>query len=405
MKVLYVFGGIPPYANALLNKLVDKGVEIVVVIPPEKSAMIGKGVKVIDREEANYRVITDEEKKGVLNKAGFKHLVSILRDEKPDILVAGWPFFLQYFFQPRLRKVLKENNTKFVMREIPFQVPPYGKLGSYYREHPVFDEDMNLLSDGLLFCIRQWFVAKIRKYCYSHADGVLVYSSIGKDILPTYNIPEEMVFVTYNANDSDELLRIREELAGEEPCLPRNSRRVIHIGRLVKWKRVDLLIDAFSRVVRRFPDAELLVVGDGPELENLKKQARDLKIEERVVFTGGVYDNATIGRYLLASSVYVLAGMGGLSINDAMTFSLPVICSVCDGTEHDLVGDGVNGFLFRENDAADLSEKIIALFNDPLLRARMGERSFEIIRDKVNLDSVSDRYIAAFKSILSLCTG
>lgn len=36
MKVLYVFGGIPPYANALLNKLVDKGVEIVVVIPPEK---------------------------------------------------------------------------------------------------------------------------------------------------------------------------------------------------------------------------------------------------------------------------------------------------------------------------------------------------------------------------------
>ena len=93
--------------------------------------------------------------------------------------------------------------------------------------------------------------------------------------------------------------------------------------------------------------------------------------------------------------------MGGLSINDAMTFSLPVICSVCDGTERDLVYDGVNGFFFRENDAVDLSEKIIALFNDPGLRKKMGEHSFEIIKNKVNLDTVSDRYVNAYKTILS----
>ena len=44
-----------------------------------------------------------------------------------------------------------------------------------------------------------------------------------------------------------------------------------HIGRLVKWKRVDLLIDAFTKVIASHPDAELVVVGDGPELDNLKK--------------------------------------------------------------------------------------------------------------------------------------
>jgi glycosyltransferase involved in cell wall biosynthesis len=402
MKVLYVFGGIPPYANALLNKLVDKGLEIAVVIPPGKSAMIGKGVRVIGRETANYRIITSEERKSVLNKTGFRELPSIIYKEKPDIFVVGWPFFLQYFTQPGLRKALKKCKTKFVMREIPFQVPPYGKLRSFYREHPVYDEDMNLLNNGLFFHIRQRAVAEIRRYCYSKADGAVVYSSVGKDILPTYNIPEELVFVTYNANDSEELLRIRQELTEEQPLLPQNDQRVIHMGRLVKWKRVDLLMDAFSKVLPHFPGAELLIVGDGPEMRNLKKQACDLKIDSRVIFTKGVYDNALIGKYFLASSVYALAGMGGLSINDAMTFSLPVICSVCDGTEQDLVCDGVNGYFFRENDAADLSEKIIALFNDPGLRKRMGERSFEIIRNRVNLDTVSDRYINAYRTILSV---
>ena len=113
MKVLYVFGGIPPYANALLNKLVDKGLEIAVVIPPGKSAMIGKGVRVIGRETANYRIITSEERKSVLNKTGFRELPSIIYKEKPDIFVVGWPFFLQYFTQPGLRKALKKCKTKF----------------------------------------------------------------------------------------------------------------------------------------------------------------------------------------------------------------------------------------------------------------------------------------------------
>ena len=340
MKVLYVFGGIPPYADALLNKLVEKGLEVSVVIPPRKSSMIGKGVKIIDVQSVNYKIIMSKERKSMLGKNYFRELPAILHREKPDILVVGWPFFLQYFTQPALRKALKKNKTKFVIREIPFQVPPYGKIHSFYQENLIYDEDMNLLNSGLLFNIRQRIVAEIRRYCYSKADGAVVYSSLGKEVLPTYNIPEKSVFVTYNANNSEELLRIRQALSQEQPLLPENDCRVIHIGRLVKWKRVDLLMDAFSKVLPHFPDAELVIVGDGPEREALEKQARDLGIDSRVVFAGEIYDNSLIARYMLASSVYILAGMGGLSINDAMTFSLPVICSVCDGTEWDLVYNG-----------------------------------------------------------------
>ena len=100
------------------------------------------------------------------------------------------------------------------------------------------------------------------------------------------------------------------------------------------------------------------------------------------------------------SSVYVLAGMGGLSINDAMTYSMPVICSVCDSTERDLVTDGVNGFFFKEGDAADLAAKIKRLLESPELCRTMGEESFKVIRDRINIDTVSDRYMDVYKNLM-----
>lgn len=401
MKILYVFGGIPPYANAMLNRLVEKNTEIVAVIPARRSKVLGKGVKVIDEKQAAYRIIDSREQQTVFGKNYFPDLPDIIEREQPDILVTGWPYFLQFFKYGRLRKVLHKNGVRFVIREIPFQVPPYGKIGAHFREHPMYNEDMKLLSRGLPFYFRQWVTMLIRKYCYRRADGALAYSSLGKTIMPTYGIREERVFVTYNTGDSEALLREKELLLQKPPILPENSHRIIHIGRLVKWKKVDLLMDAFAKVLKEFPDAELVVVGDGPERGSLERKAKALGIKERVLFTGGVYDPRTIGAYMSASSIYVLAGMGGLSINDAMAYGLPVICSVCDGTERDLVTHHDNGFFFRENNADDLFEKISLLLRDTTLRKRMGEASLRVIEEKINLESVSNRYLDAFRKIVT----
>src|SRR5690606_34562901 len=125
----------------------------------------------------------------------------------------------------------------------------------------------------------------IRRYCYKRADGALAYSSLGKNLIPTYGIREENVFVTYNTGDSETLLCEKERVRQEPSILPVNSRRIIHVGRLVKWKRVDLLIDAFSNVIKEFPDAELVIIGEGPERENLVKLVGDLNIDQKVHFT------------------------------------------------------------------------------------------------------------------------
>ena len=243
--------------------------------------------------------------------------------------------------------------------------------------------------------------AKIRKYCYAKATGTLNYSTAAYDILPSYGVKREQIHVTYNATDTEALLKEKKTVQTSSPLLPPSSRRLLHIGRLVKWKRVDLLINAFGKILPDFPDAELVIVGDGPESDNLKQQSALLKLNDSIRFIGAVYDPKTLGAYMNESTVYVLAGMGGLSINDAMTYGMPILCSVCDSTERDLVTEGENGFFFKDGDVNSLAEKINQLFSSPELCKQMGKESERVIQEKINLNTVSERYLKAFQDFMA----
>ena len=400
----------PHYLNAMLEKLQAKGADITVVSPRKGNATIGKGVKMV--EEGAYRHLNTQEKKMYYGKSGFPALPDIIADERPDIVVLGWPYFLQVFFQPSLRRALKRCGARLVIREIPFQTPPYGQIRDYFRQHPMYDEGMRLLSTGKAFYLRQWLTARIRKYCYARVAGTLNYSTAAYDILPSYGVKREQIHVTYNSTDTEALWREKAAVLAAPALLPPSERRLLHIGRLVKWKRVDLLIEAFARTLTQYPDAELVIVGNGPELDNLKKQAASLGLPLRskeengvdgrgcVRFIGAVYDPKELGAYMNEATVYVLAGMGGLSINDAMTYALPVVCSVCDSTERDLVTDGRNGLFFRDGDADSLTEKILQLLASPQECRRMGQESERIIREQINIDTVCERYLKAFADFL-----
>lgn len=165
----------------------------------------------------------------------------------------------------------------------------------------------------------------------------------------------------------------KESVLASPSILPPCDRRLLHIGRLVKWKRVDLLIEAFWKVAADYPEAELVIVGDGPELDNLRQQANDLQLADSIRFIGAVYDPKTLGAYMNESSIYVLAGMGGLSINDAMTYGMPVLCAVCDSTERDLVKEGKNGYFFKDGDADSLADRIREMFESPERCKEMGK--------------------------------
>jgi len=388
-----------PYFASILAKLQQKGIENIVVVPNNhQEKAVGAGVKAVDHTTA-CKIVFESVSNAYYGKQKYDHVIEILSREQPDIVVFIWPYLLQLFFERSIIRYIKSKGIKLVLKEIPFQIPPYGQM-SYFKNYPVYDENMNLLSDSVGFNLRNVFMMYIRKYLYTRIDGSLNYRSDAKDILLSYGIDKQRIHVTYNSSDTEALLSTLEKIQSTPALLPQKL-RVIHIGRLVKWKRVDLLINAFSIVVSNMDKVELLIVGDGPELESLKQQVQLLNLASSVRFAGGVYDTYTLGKYMYESSIYVLAGMGGLSINDAMTYGLPIICSVCDGTEKDLVREYQNGFFFKEGDVADLADKITFLLNNQALREQFGKKSQQIITEEINVNSVSDRYFKAFVDIVN----
>src|SRR3546814_10068774 len=100
--------------------------------------------------------------------------------------------------------------------------------------------------------------------------------------MATYCIPRERIFITANSPDTDRLLASFEKVKQMSPLLPPNPQRLIHVGRLVKWKRVDLLLEAVKLLEADYPGIQLLVVGYGPEEDQLKQQTESLGLGDKV---------------------------------------------------------------------------------------------------------------------------
>ena len=233
---------------------------------------------------------------------------------------------------------------------------------------------------------------QLRKFAYNVPDAHVNYVDEAYAVYGSYGVPPDKIFITRNSPDTDALFAVRESLKSADPILPPCEHRLLHVGRLVAWKRVDMLLRAFTSVKKRYGGAELLVIGTGPEESKLKDLSAELKIDNAVRFLGGVYDPQLLGGYFMSSTIYVLAGMGGLSINEAMCFGLPIICSVGDGTEKKLVREDINGKYFKDGDEDDLTDKILYLFGRPETRKEMGLRSMEIVRNEINIHTVIDGY-------------
>ena len=399
MKVLFTFGGMPHYLSALLGKIQQKEVvEICVVIPDAQGKSIGKGVKLTDEKEG-FKIIKLTEYNSFLKKPFFNGFMSVIKSEKPDLIVIGWPYIVPLSLKFRLLFYIKRKRIGLIFREIPFNVAPYDQAFSYFKKHPIFNEDMNNTTPkGLKYYLWALTLKYLLKWYYSIIDASLAYAISAFEIHKSYGLKEEQIFISCNSPDTEALIAEKEKLLAEHVELNYNPFRIIHIGRLVKWKKVDLLLEATAKLYKEYPQTELVIIGEGPEEENLKKKAEKLNITERVNFTGSIY-KIDLAKHIMSSGIYVLAGMGGLSINEAMAFGKPVICSICDGTEKTLVRDGFNGIFFENGNAQSLFEKIKYLFENQHLIELMGKNSEFIIRNEVNLSTVSTVFLRCFEYV------
>ena len=182
-----------------------------------------------------------------------------------------------------------------------------------------------------------------------------------------------------------------------------NDNHVIstYIGRLSPEKNLSLLIRAFYGMAMTYDHVRLLIVGDGPDRENLETQIKHMNLSTKVHFTGMV-EYKDIPAYLAACDIFVTPSSSetfGLSTVEAMAAGLPVLGMDAPGSR-DIIEDGITG-LITSDDVAVFTAKLILLSTDHGLRKKMGKQAL-LLSKKYDIQTTTGALLQHYERLVEI---
>jgi len=244
---------------------------------------------------------------------------------------------------------------------------------------PVFEENRRR-PRGVRDVLRFSFVSQF--------DALLTYSRRGVDEYAALGFPAHKIFVAPNA-------------AVPRPVQPMPSRpqrfdakpTILFVGRLQARKRLDLLLQACAALPEKLQPG-LVIVGDGPERLSLEALAR--MVYPSAKFTGAKH-GAELVPYFCDADLFVLPGTGGLAVQEAMSYGLPIIMGQGDGTNDELVRPG-NGWQIPSDDLGGLTKALRTALSDVKRLRTMGSESYRIVSEEINLEQMVKVFVEALNS-------
>lgn len=149
---------------------------------------------------------------------------------------------------------------------------------------------------------------------------------------------------------------------------------VMTVSRLAKEKSVDRIINNHKELVKKYSNMKLLIVGDGPDIDKLKDEAKSLGVSDSVIFTGKV-PLSDIPIYYQLGNVFVTASKSetqGLTVVEAISSSLPIVAVKDDSFVNSVIED-FNGFVFTDDEK--YINSISKLYEDKDLYNRLSNQS------------------------------
>jgi len=197
----------------------------------------------------------------------------------------------------------------------------------------------------------------------------------GDQVLSAFGVPTgsvrfwmngvNMPRIDYTAHECAEM---REQL-GIEKDIP----VLLTVSRLVGWKRLDRIINAMPDILRKCPNVRLVVVGDGDSRQDYERLARQLNLENVVIFVGAIRQS-DVAQYLAIADIFVslydLSNVGN-PLLEAMSAGKCII-TINNGGTGSIIENDINGTLLERDELDDLSNQICKLLLDKERRLRLG---------------------------------
>lgn len=260
-----------------------------------------------------------------------------------------------------LRKYFKKNAKVVISFLAPFNIVALAaKLGT---KVPTIVADRNDPTK----VPRNVVVRKMRDILYMFADHVVIQTQKNQSYFN--NVVQKKSTVIYNPMNMGELVG--------SALNTKKKKKIVTAGRLMPQKNQEMMIKAFAKVYKEFPEYQLVIYGDGPSEYSLKKLAVQLEIDGKVIFPGNVKD---LHDRIKEAEVFVLSsdyeGMPNALI-EAMCLGLPVISTKVSGAT-DLIVHEKNGLLVDIGNEEQFSEALKMMLSNEEKRKIMAREAVKL---------------------------
>ena len=363
------------HIRSLVEALKANGHEVTIVSPPGVDPLRAAGMMPFLRKADRAR--------------GLHRLWKYISCECPQLVFEMFELLYNLFLPFRLLPVLwRQPDAVLYERHAYFMF--MGVLLGKWLKRPVLLEVNELAgftrARGLIL---ERLARRIDSWVFSRANHTLCVSRVLADEARLRGASSESVHILPNAIDSNRFQYpksgrpVRARLGIEESIV------IGHVGLFYRWDRLDVLIEVVGAIRERHPNIKVLLVGDGPEMDNLRETACRLGMEREVVLPGPVPRDDVPG-YIDAMDICVLPDSNAfgspIALFEFMAMGKP--CVVPDlGPMRDVIDDNTTGLLFPHGDYKALEKALLRLVEDPALRNQVGARAKQTVYERHTWDA------------------
>ena len=318
----------------------------------------------------------------------------------PGIPTGIYDYRLSGIYPVKAVNKIKEWNLDIIHSHTEFGIGTFARIMAkqldiplVHTYHTMYADYVHYITKGLFDTPSKKIVEYITKfYCDKTAKELIVPTKKTYDlfkekykfdrnvhIIPT-GIEVEQFYKENSDKHNQKVIKLKYKLNDDDFI-------IIFVGRIAKEKNIEFLIENHATLVKKKKNVKLLIVGDGPDREELMKLSEKLNIAGSVIFTGKV-PWSEIRDYYNIADVFTTASYTetqGLTLIEAMAASLPVVC-LDDEAFNSIIINDLNGYLFKDNN--EYLDSMMKIINSKELRKRLGSQA------RISSDTYSSKYYA-----------
>lgn len=372
-----IIGGVETHLTILMPTLVGMGNKVSLLtgsIDGVKSRYDYKGVSIFRHPVIDLNWLSRRGTNGLTEEIGtvFKKFIN---ETKPDIIHTHNMHYFSKIHANTLQNIAKKKGIPLLLTA-----------------HNVWDDNLFLdLTKNIkwthIIAVSHFIKREIIGTGYSHNRITVIHHGIDEDLYHP-GVSTKRIYKKY-------------------PIL-KNKKIVFHPARMGLAKGCDVTIKAFRLVLKRFPDAMLVLAGTKNIIDWVQTQQKDIAYMVNLIKSLGLKDNVLIDAYPLddmpdlyaASWVCVYPSTAsepfGLTMLEALSSEKPMVVTEAGGMP-EIIKDGINGFVVPVKDFESLASRIIQLISDKDLRDRLGKTGRSMVEQHYTKEIIAKNTLNAYK--------